>query len=69
MSLSRCPLTAEATMKFKTNSTPITADTTEDARIERISQSFRPDPAGRCLNRPCDLSELMTRDSWPWLKR
>jgi hypothetical protein len=56
-------------MKFKTNSTPITADTTEDARIERISQSFRPDPAGRCLNRPCDLSELMTRDSWPWLKR
>jgi len=30
--------------------------------FERISQSFRPDPAGRCLNRPCDLSELMTRD-------
>jgi hypothetical protein len=48
-------------MKFKTNSTPITADTTEDARIERISlsQSFRPDPADRCLNRPCDLSELI----------
>ena len=58
-------------MKFKylTNSTRITADTTEDVRIERISQSFRPDPASRCLNRPCDLSELMTRDSWPWLKR
>jgi len=56
-------------MKFKTNSTPITADITEDARIERISQSFRPDPAGRCLNRPYDLSELMTRDTWPWLKR
>jgi hypothetical protein len=42
-------------MKFKTNSTPITADTTEEAQIERISQSVRPDPAGRCLNRPCDL--------------
>jgi hypothetical protein len=47
------PLTAEAMMKFKTNSTPITADTTENARIERISQPFRPDPA----------SELMTRDT------
>jgi len=47
------PLTAEAMMKFKTNSTPITADTTENARIERISQTFRPDPA----------SELMTRDT------
>jgi hypothetical protein len=46
-------------MEFKTNSTPITADTTEEARIERISQSFRPDPADRCLNRPCDLSELI----------
>jgi hypothetical protein len=46
-------------MEFKTNSTPITADTTEEARIERISQSFRPDPAGRCLNRPSDLSELI----------
>jgi len=57
------PLTAEAMMKFKTNSTPITADTTENARIERIAQTFRPDPAGRCLNRPCDLSELMTPDT------
>ena len=64
-------LTAEATMKFNyltNNSTRITADTTE-ARLERISQSFRFDPASRCLNRPCELSELMTREAWPWLKR
>ena len=40
-----------------------------DKRIETISQSFRPDPASRCLNRPCDLSELMTRETWPRLKR
>ena len=57
------------TFNYLTNSTRITADTTEDARFERISQSFRADPASRCLNRPCDLSELMTRESWPWLKR
>jgi hypothetical protein len=44
-------------------------DNAVDTRIETISQSFRPDPAGRCLNRPCDLSELMTRQSWPRVKR
>jgi len=32
-----------------------------DGHIERLSQRLNPDPAGRCLNRPCDLSELMSR--------
>jgi hypothetical protein len=32
-----------------------------DGHIERLSQRLDPDPAGRCLNRPCDLSELMSR--------
>jgi hypothetical protein len=40
-------------------------DNAVDARIEKISQSVRPDPASRCLNRPCDLSELMTRNISP----
>jgi hypothetical protein len=29
--------------------------------IENLSQRLDPNPAGRCLNRPCDLSELMSR--------
>jgi hypothetical protein len=32
-----------------------------DGHIERLSQRFDPNPAGRCLNRPCDFSELMSR--------
>ena len=40
-------------------------DNAVDARIEKISQGLRPDPASRCLNRPCDLSELMTRNISP----
>jgi hypothetical protein len=36
-----------------------------DARIENISQNLRPDPASRGLNRPCELSELMTRNISP----
>ena len=40
-------------------------DTAVDARIETISQSFRPNPASRCLNRPCELSELMSRTIAP----
>ena len=32
-----------------------------DSRIEKLSQQLRPDPASRCLNRPCELSELMSR--------
>jgi hypothetical protein len=32
-----------------------------DSRIEKLSQELRPDPASRCLNRPCELSELMSR--------
>ena len=74
------PLSAEATMKFNylTNSSGFMrisayvgqlVDSAVDTRIETISQSFRPNPASRCLNRPCDLSELMTREAWPWLKR
>ena len=40
-------------------------DTAVDAQIETISQSFRPDPASRCLNRQCELSELMSRTIAP----
>jgi len=36
-------------------------DDATDAQIERLSQSLRPDPASHCLNRPCELSELMLR--------
>jgi len=41
-------------------------DNAVDTQIETICQSLRPDPASRCLNRPCDLSELMTRQAWPY---
>src|SRR5215467_16111324 len=34
-------------------------DDTQDRSIAEISQQQRPDPAGRCLNRPYELSELM----------
>jgi hypothetical protein len=40
-------------------------DSAVDTRLETISQSFRPDPASRYLNRPCELSELMTRTIAP----
>jgi hypothetical protein len=30
-----------------------------DGHIEKLSQQLRPDPSSRCLNRPCELSELM----------
>jgi len=36
-------------------------DDATDAQIEKLSQSLRPDPASQCLNRPCELSELMLR--------
>jgi hypothetical protein len=36
-------------------------DADVDGRIEKLSQQLRPDPASRCLNRPCELSELMWR--------
>ena len=36
-------------------------DNAADARIETISQSVRQDPASRCLNRPWELSEFMSR--------
>ena len=32
-----------------------------EGHIEELSQHLRPDPASRCLNRPCELSELMAR--------
>ena len=32
-----------------------------DGHIEKLSQQLRPDPASRCLNRPCELSEIMSR--------
>ena len=36
-----------------------------DGHIERFSQQLGPDPASRCLNRPCELSELMSRTIVP----
>jgi hypothetical protein len=62
------------TFNYLTNSSGFTriaayvgqlVDSAVDARIETISQSFRPDPASRCLNRPCELSELMSRTIAP----
>jgi hypothetical protein len=39
--------------------------TTERPPIDELAQQPRPDPATRCLNRPCDLSELMSRTNVP----
>jgi len=36
-----------------------------DGHIEKLSQHLCPDPASRCLNRPCELSELMSRTIAP----
>jgi hypothetical protein len=36
-----------------------------DGHIEKLSQQLRPDPASRCLNRPCELSEIMSRTIAP----
>ena len=33
-------------------------DGATDRYIEELSQHLRPDPASRCLNRPCEPSEL-----------
>jgi hypothetical protein len=40
-------------------------ETTERPPIDEIAQQPRPDPATRCLNRRCDLSELMSRTNVP----
>jgi hypothetical protein len=40
-------------------------DVAVDGHIERLSQQLRQDPATRCLNRPCELSELMSRSIVP----
>jgi hypothetical protein len=32
-----------------------------EGHIEKLSQQLRPDPAIKCLNRPCELSEFMSR--------
>jgi len=36
-------------------------DNAVDAHIEKVSQDIRPNPASQCLNRPCDLGDLMVR--------
>ena len=36
-----------------------------DRQIEELSQQLRPDPASKGLNRPCELSELMSRTNLP----
>ena len=33
--------------------------------IEKVSQQLRPNPASKCLNRPCELSERMSRTIAP----
>lgn len=40
-------------------------ETTEQPPIDELAQQQRPDPATRCLNRQCDLSELMSRTNVP----
>jgi hypothetical protein len=40
-------------------------ETTERPPIDELAQQPRPDPATRCLNRQCDLSELMSRANVP----
>ena len=40
-------------------------DGTVDGHIEKFSQQLRPDQASKCLNRPCELSELMSRTIAP----
>ena len=40
-------------------------DSGVDGHIERLSQHLRPNPASKCLNRPCELSELMSRTIAP----
>ena len=32
-----------------------------DTQIEKLAQSLREDPSSRGLNRPCELSELMSK--------
>jgi hypothetical protein len=36
-------------------------DSAVEGHIEKLSQQLRPDPAIKCLNRPCELSEFMSR--------
>jgi len=36
-----------------------------DTQIERVAQSFREDPSARGLNRPYELSELMSKTIAP----
>ncbi len=40
-------------------------DNAVDGHIEELSQRLRPDPATRGLNRPYDLSDLMSRTIAP----
>ena len=56
--------------KYLTNSSGFTRvaayvgqalDDAVDGHIAKLSQQLRPDPASKCLNRPCELSELILR--------
>ena len=40
-------------------------DSAVDEHIERLTHQLRPDPASKCLNRPCELSEFMSRTIAP----
>jgi hypothetical protein len=40
-------------------------DYSVDGHIEKLSQHLPLDRASRCLNRPCELSELMSRTIFP----
>jgi hypothetical protein len=62
------------TYNFLTNSSGFTRiaayvgqlfDSAVDRHIESLSQRLDPDPASRCLNRPCELSDFMSRTIAP----
>ena len=60
--------------KYLTNSSGFTRsprrvgqllDGATDGYIEELSQHLRPDPASRCLNRPCELRANLCRELSP----
>jgi hypothetical protein len=61
-------------LNFLTNSSGFTRvaayvgrviDGAVDGHIEKLSEQLRPHPASRCLYRPCELGEIMSRTIAP----